>query len=57
MRTAIGRGYLENLEESRGRPARLGLGEKIPENREILPAPEALEEEISGCTVDRDSGG
>jgi hypothetical protein len=56
IRSAIGRGYLENLEESRGRPARLVLGEKMPEDQAILPAPKELEEE-SGCTVDGDSGG
>jgi hypothetical protein len=52
VRTAIGRGYLENLEERKGRPARLVLGEKMPEDQAILPAPEELEE-ASGCTVDR----
>jgi hypothetical protein len=56
VRSAIGRGYLENLEESRGKPARLVLGEKMPEDQAILPAPEELEVE-SGCTVDGDSGG
>jgi hypothetical protein len=56
VRAAIGRGYLENLEERKGRPARLVLGEKMPEDQEILPSPEALEG-ASGCTVDRDSGG
>jgi hypothetical protein len=57
VRTAIGRGYLENQEERKGRPARLVLGEKMPEDQEILPAPEDLEREMSGCTVDRDSKG
>jgi hypothetical protein len=56
VRTTIGRGYLENLEERKGRPARLVLGEKMPEDQAILPAPEELKE-ASGCTVDRDFGG
>ncbi len=54
VRTAINRGYLKNLEESKGRPARLVIGEEMPEDREILPAPEDLGG--SGCAVDRDSG-
>jgi hypothetical protein len=55
VRTAIGRGYLKNLEDRKGHPARLVLAESMPEDQEILPAAEALEE--SGCTVDRVSKG
>ena len=43
VRTAIGRGYLKNLEDRKGHPARLVLAESMPEDREILPAPEELE--------------
>jgi hypothetical protein len=56
-RTAIGRGYLKNLEDRRGRPARLIVGEDMPEDTEILPAPENLSTELSGCTVDCDLEG
>ncbi|MDQ3864052.1 MAG: hypothetical protein M3317_11250 [Actinomycetota bacterium] len=54
VRTAIGRGYLKNLEDRRGRPAKLVLGEDMPEDIEILPTPENLRAEMSGCAVDRD---
>jgi hypothetical protein len=43
VRTAIGRGYVKNLEDRKGHPARLVIGEEMPEDREILPAPEELE--------------
>ena len=56
-KTAIGRGYLKNLEDRKGRPARLILGEDMPEDTEILPAPEDLGAEPSGCAVDRDLEG
>jgi hypothetical protein len=57
VRTAIGRGYLKNLEDRKGRPAKLVLGEEMPEDIEILPASEELKAKMSGCTVDRDLEG
>lgn len=51
---AIGRGYLKNLEDRKGHPARLVLAESMPEDQEILPAPEELES-VDPLTVD--SGG
>jgi hypothetical protein len=57
VRNAIGRGYLKNLEDRKGRPARLVLGEAMPEDAEILPAPENLGAEPSGCAVDPDLEG
>ena len=56
VKTAIGRGYIKNLEDRKGHPARLVIGEDMPEDCEILPAAEDLEGERSGCTVDRDPG-
>jgi hypothetical protein len=53
VRTAIGRGYLKNNEDRKGHPAQIVLAEDMPEDQQILPAPEDLEEEVSGCTVDR----
>jgi hypothetical protein len=44
---AIDRGYLRNLEDKKGRPARLVMGDPLPEELEVLPAPERLH----GCTV------
>ena len=52
VRTAIGRGYLKNLEDRKGHPARLVLAESMPEDQEILPASEDLEG-VDRLTVDR----
>lgn len=41
------RGYVKNLEERKGRPARLVLGDPLPDDIEILPTVERLH----GCTV------
>jgi hypothetical protein len=49
-RVARDGGYLVNLEERRGRPARLVLGEPLPEEVAILPPPDDLE---GCCTVAR----
>lgn len=57
VKVAVDRGYLRNLEDRKGRPARLVVGESMPEDAEILPLPEDLEEVLSGCAVDRDFGG
>ncbi len=53
VRSAMDRGYLKNLEDRKGRPARLVLGDALPDDIEILPAPERLQ----GCTVASDSEG
>ena len=42
-RTAIDRGYLKNLEDRRGRPARLVSGDPLPEEVEVLPTVERLQ--------------
>jgi hypothetical protein len=52
-KVAISRGYLQNDEDRRGKPARLVLGEPLPEELEVLPAVEAL----GGCTVAEASEG
>lgn len=44
---AVDTGALRNLEERRGRPARLALGDPLPEEIELLPKPERLH----GCRV------
>jgi IclR-like helix-turn-helix domain-containing protein len=41
---ARGRGYVKNLEERRGKPARIVLADPLPDDIEILPSPEQLEE-------------
>ena len=45
VRVAIEDGYLANLEERKGRPARITLGDPLPEERAVLPPPELLAEE------------
>ena len=40
-------GYLKNLETRKGQPAQLVCGEPLPDDLEILPAPERLR----GCAV------
>jgi hypothetical protein len=47
VRAAIQAGYLDNLESRKGRPSRLVLGESLPEQLELLPLPERLEEYTS----------
>jgi hypothetical protein len=49
---AVDLGVLRNLEDRKGRPARLVLGEPIPNDLEILPSPERLH----GCAVDEGDG-
>jgi len=51
------RGYLKNLEERRGRPARLVVDQPLPEELELLPSREALEQALHGCSVASDQGG
>jgi hypothetical protein len=51
VRVALERGYLRNLEDRKGRPARLVLGEPLPEDQEILPTVAQLMAQVQGCTV------
>jgi hypothetical protein len=50
VRVAMERGYVRNLEEKRGRPARLVLGDALPDELVVLPEPERLQgcSEVSG---------
>jgi hypothetical protein len=43
VRAAIDRGYIKNLEDRKGRPARLVAADALPDDIEILPAPERLQ--------------
>ena len=45
IKLAIEAGYLRNLEDRRGKAARLVLGDSMPEDLQILPAAEELEQE------------
>jgi hypothetical protein len=53
VKAAIDRGYLKNLEDRRGRPAKLVPGDPLPDDLEVLPTVERLH----GCTVAGESGG
>ena len=52
-KNARARGHVKNLEEKRGKPARIVLGDPLPDEVEILPSPAHLEE---CCSVARKSG-
>ena len=43
VQAAEAKGYLVNLEDGKGKPARLTLGEPLPDDVEVLPPPEALD--------------
>jgi len=45
---AVDAGFLRNLEDRKGRPARLVIGDPLPEEVELLPQPQRLH----GCTVE-----
>jgi hypothetical protein len=48
---ALDGGYLKNLEDRKGRPARLVLGDALPSDLEVLPTCEQLMERLHGCAV------
>ncbi len=50
INAAIDRGYLKNLEEKRGQPARICLGDALPEDTEVLPSADSLREALL-CSV------
>jgi hypothetical protein len=47
VRVAIEDGYLVNHEDKKGKPAKLGLGDALPAEKPVLPAPADLAEKIS----------
>jgi hypothetical protein len=51
QKVACDRGYLRNLETQRGKPARLVLGDPLPDDLEILPTPEQVAERAALTTV------
>jgi hypothetical protein len=53
VRSAMDRGYLDNKEDRKGRPAKLVVADALPDDIEILPTPQRLH----GCTVASDSEG
>lgn len=47
VRRGLRRNLLRNLEERKYRPARLVIGEPLPEEAELLPSPEVVHEAVS----------
>jgi hypothetical protein len=54
VREAVADGWLRNLEDRKGRPARLVPGDDLPDDKELLPDPAELEDL---CTYARHPGG
>jgi hypothetical protein len=52
---ALDGGFLKNLEDRKGRPARLVLGDPLPAYREVLPSADRLagDDLLHGCAVDK----
>ena len=48
---ALERGYLGNDETGKGKPYKLVIGDRLPEDTEVLPTAEAVGEALHGCTV------
>src|SRR5262249_10300739 len=48
LQNAIARGFLVNREDKKGLPARIALGDPLPEERQVLPDPEAFGGDRSG---------
>lgn len=42
VKIAVERGYLKNLQDKKGRPAELVLGDPMPDDLEVLPEPHSL---------------
>jgi hypothetical protein len=55
VRAALEHGYLRNLEDRRGRPFRLVLGDPLPAEVTILPTVDHLEQ-LRGCSGDEGVG-
>lgn len=47
VRVAIQQGYLENVEDKRGKPAKIKLGDPLPPEELVLPSPDDVEKNIS----------
>jgi len=52
-KTAIELGFIGNLEDKKGKSARLVLGDPLPEDQDILPKPE----DLNRCSVAHENGG
>ena len=55
VRETVGRRYLINLEDKKGLPQRLILGDPLPDDTSVLPSPEELENKFSSIPSDGDA--
>jgi hypothetical protein len=55
VRKALDHGYLINKEERKGKALKLDLGDPLPEERNLLPPVEELEERLHGCILENGS--
>jgi hypothetical protein len=55
VRKALDEGYLVNKEERKGKALKLDLGDPLPEERNLLPPVEELEERLHGCISENGS--
>jgi hypothetical protein len=51
VRTAIGKGFVKNLEDRKGKPGRYVLGDDMPADVVVLPAPEEVLQALQRCSV------
>jgi hypothetical protein len=51
LRTAIGKGFVKNLEDRRGKPGRYVLGDPMPDDVVVLPEPEVVLQALQCCSV------
>jgi hypothetical protein len=51
VRVALDGGYLKNLEDRKGRPARLEPGDPLPDDVVVLPTPEEVLQALQCCEV------
>ncbi len=55
VKECVGLGYLNNEEDRKGRPARLKIGEELPDEADVFPKPEVMWERY--CSVDSETRG
>jgi len=51
LRTAIGKGFVRNLEDRKGKPGRYVLGDAMPDDVVVLPEPEEVLQALQCCSV------
>jgi len=51
LRTAIGKGFVKNLEDRKGKPGRYVPGDPMPDDVVVLPEPEEVLQALQCCSV------